>query len=346
MQDFFSQGRALGAQSQPVTLDVRPRPAASGTDLWLPARSMSLTATGIDVATAARVGEPLTLTLRLEAQGLGYAQLPKLELPKIDGADVYPDKPTTQDKDGGEWLYGVRERKFAIVPDRPGPLSLPPISVAWWDTAHDTAQTAQVPALTLNVQPAAASASPSAASAAVAHAPQVATPANTAAPSASAPAVVITAQTTEARMWRSLAFVALALWALTLLVWIVWLLAQRRSAPKPVPDQAVADSAPARRTFAAACAREDMPAAARALLAWARLLRPQLRNLGELAQIVSDPAQASALGDLERARYGGRIQAGLSANLARCFAKGPALAKAGQPRRAQSLLPALYPFDR
>ncbi|HST28715.1 MAG TPA: BatD family protein, partial [Rudaea sp.] len=132
---FFNQGRAIGTQSPAITLNVRPRPAASGSDTWLPARSMSLTATGIDASTHAQVGEPLTLTLRLEAQGLGFEQLPKLELPKIAGADIYPDKPVTQDKDDGQWLYGVRERKFAIVPNRSGPLTLPPISVAWWDTA-------------------------------------------------------------------------------------------------------------------------------------------------------------------------------------------------------------------
>ena len=62
---FFNQGRAIGAQSPAITLNVRPRPAASGSDMWLPARSMSLTANGIDAATKAQVGEPLTLTLRL-----------------------------------------------------------------------------------------------------------------------------------------------------------------------------------------------------------------------------------------------------------------------------------------
>lgn len=341
---FFNQGRAIGAQSPAIVLNVRPRPAASGTDTWLPARSMSLTATGIDATTHAQVGEPLTLTLRLEAQGLGFEQLPKLELPKIDGADIYPDKPVTQDKDDGQWLYGVRERKFAIVPNRAGPLSLPPISVTWWDTAHDNAQTAQLPAITLNVLPAVANATPTAPSQ-TQPAPTSQSPAPAAMNSAPAP---IVADTAELRLWRSLAFVALALWMATLIAWIVWLVAQRRKQPPATPSSREPQDSPrVRRAFADACKREDANATARALLAWARLTRPELRNLGELRQAVSDSGQAIAIADLERAAYGAGKSGEVSfTDLARLFAHGPAVgARMGRGEPA-SPLPELYPSYR
>jgi hypothetical protein len=334
---FFNQGRAIGTQSPAISLNVRPRPAASGSDTWLPARSMSLTANGIDASTHAQVGEPLTLTLRLEAQGLGFEQLPKLELPKIDGADIYPDKPVTQDKDDGQWLYGVRERKFAIVPNRAGTLILPPISVAWWDTARDRAETAQLPAVTLDVQPAAASSTPAPPPVAQTAAAAAAAPE----PDSNAALVHIGADTAELQLWRTLAFVALALWAATLVAWIVWILAQWRKQPQP----AIApDSTPARRAFAQACKREDLPAAARALLAWARQTRPELRNLGELRQTVSDSVQAAAIADLERACYGTGNSGRMAAiDLARCFARGPALAAAPGPVVRATSLPELYP---
>ena len=223
---FFSNGRSVAAHADPITLDVRPRPAASGNDAWLPARALTLTAAGIDGNTAAKVGEPLTLTLRMQAQGLSFEQLPELKLPKIDGADVYPDKAVTGNHDDGEWIYGERVRKFAIVPNRAGTLTLPAISVGWWDTAHDQAQTAQIPALTLHVAPAAGTAT----------APPVATgqtAANTASATApvsaaAAPAALIMDDSVELHLWRRLAFFAMGLWALTLMAWIVWLLRQRR----------------------------------------------------------------------------------------------------------------------
>lgn len=344
---FFNNGRAIGAQSPTITFDVRPRPAASGTDAWLPARSLTLTASGIDAASKARVGEPLTLDLRLEAQGLGFEQLPKLDLPKIDGVDVYPDKPVTQNRDDGQWLYGTRQRKFAIVPNQPGPLTLPPISIGWWDTAHDRAQTAALPAITLNVLPAAATATATATST---PAPALTDSAQTPAPPAVAVGTAMQGGdtgTTELRMWRQLAFFALALWVLTLAAWIVWLLRQRHRMPAPAPQQAVPDSTPVRRAFADACQRDDLRAAAGALLVWARQLRPELRNLGELRQDVCDSAQAMAIADLERACYGANSGDEVSATeLARRFVHGPALATAPDPAVPVTSLPDLYPSYR
>ena len=337
---FFNQGRAIGAQSPAITLNVRPRPAASGNAVWLPARSMSLTATGIDASTKAQIGEPLTLTLRLEAQGLGFEQLPKLELPKMDGADIYPDKPVTQDKDDGQWLYGVRERKFAIVPNRAGPLALPPISLAWWDTAHDRAETAQLPAITLDVRPAAASAAPApppVVQSAPSTQPRMAIESN----AAPGPIAMIMG---ELRLWRTVALVALALWAVTLAVWIIWILAQRWRRARPASALTAADATPARRAFADACKRDDLPAAARALLAWARQTRPELRNLGELRQAVSESAQAAAIAGLERACFGANSGGEVSATeLARRFAHGPALATTPGLVVPATSLPELYP---
>ncbi|HSN01098.1 MAG TPA: BatD family protein [Rudaea sp.] len=337
---FFNQGRAIGAQSPAITLNVRPRPAASGNAVWLPARSMSLTATGIDASTKAQIGEPLTLTLRLEAQGLGFEQLPKLELPKMDGADIYPDKPVTQDKDDGQWLYGVRERKFAIVPNRAGPLALPPISLAWWDTAHDRAETAQLPAITLDVRPAAASAAPApppVVQIAPSTQPRMAIESN----AAPGPIAMIMG---ELRLWRTVALVALALWAVTLAVWIIWILAQRWRRARPASALTAADATPARRAFADACKRDDLPAAARALLAWARQTRPELRNLGELRQAVSESAQAAAIAGLERACFGANSGGEVSATeLARRFAHGPALATTPGLVVPATSLPELYP---
>ena len=343
INSFFNRGRSIVAHADAITLDVRPRPAASGNDAWLPARSVSLTTDGVDASTSARVGEPLTLTVHLKAEGLGFEQLPELNLPKIDGADVYPDKTTTQNRDDGEWLSGERERKFAIVPNRAGLLSLPAISLAWWNTAHDRAETAQVPALSLTVEPAAGIAvKPDATNAAnvknTASREVVGAPVSTA-------SAVPRDQSTQLRLWRRLAFFALALWALTLTVWIVWLhTLRRRERAVPASPQIDSRSATARIAFRSACIRADWPAAARALLTWGRSTRPELRNLGELARALDDPAQIAAIGELERACYGSGAVSGLAARLTQVFAEGPASAHSKALSAKISQLPALYPF--
>lgn len=333
---FFNRGREVSARSQPIALDVRPRPAASGSDAWLPARSLTLTAAGIDAASTVRAGEPITLTLKMQAQGLGFEQLPELKLPAIDGVDIYPDKSTTQNRDDGEWLFGERERKFAIVPNRAGTLTLPAISVGWWDTAHDRAETATIPALTLDVQPAAA---------ASAAAPKPALPAapSSTAEMQSAPAAPITANVNDdaARWWRAVALAAVGLWVLTLLV-TAYILRRRRASPLPPVTER--DAAP-RKRFAQACAREDFAEIARALLDWARQQRPELRNLGAAAAVIADPAQREAIAALERARFGNTAPAGLATTLQKAFAQGPVFTAAPTAQAAATPLPALYPFD-
>jgi BatD DUF11 like domain len=344
VNSFFSRGRSIAARADAITLDVRPRPAASGNDAWLPAHSVTLSADGIDATKTTRVGEPLTLNLHLKAQGLGFEQLPELALPKIDGADVYPDKTTTQNRDDGEWLYGERERKFALVPNRAGPLSLPAISIGWWDTAHDRAETAEVPALTLNVESAAGvAAGPDASNAA-----NAANAASRQNPVASAAAVGATSvfadQGAEANLWRRLAFFALALWALTLTAWIVWLVRQRRRTQVEIPAHAVADTAATARTaFRAACTNKDLSAAARTLLAWARSIDSQVRNLGDLSRRVSDKTQVTAITELDRALYGAGKVDGLGARLAAAFRNGPDLSQSVAPTSLPPL-PPLYPF--
>ncbi|HZQ61756.1 MAG TPA: BatD family protein [Casimicrobiaceae bacterium] len=332
INSFFSRGRGVGARSQPITLDVRARPAASGNDVWLPARSVNLHADGIDANTKAKVGDPITLTLREKAQGLGFEQLPELKLPKIDGADIYPDKENTQNRDDGTWIYGERERKFAIVPNRPGELAIPPISLTWWDTAHDRAETALLPAQTIEV-----AAAPSQVTQPAAAIPP--SPPQTAAPLTSAPANVYV-DTAELRWWRSLALCALVLWALTLAAWIVWLIRQRtRTSPRPAPVRSGDTDVP---DFNAACRRADWPGAARALLVGARRHRPGLRNLGELAREVADPEQTGAIRALEAACYGSGAAPDLGQRLLAAFRGGP---KFVIPTRGSSdaALPPLYP---
>ncbi|HEX3122683.1 MAG TPA: BatD family protein [Rhodanobacteraceae bacterium] len=343
MNSFFSRGQGIAAQSEPITLDVRARPPESGSDVWLPAQSLTLSAEGVDASSSVHVGEPLTLTLRLKAQGLGFEQLPELKLPKIDGADIYPDKETTQNRDDGSWQYGTRERKFAIVPSRPGTLQIPQISIAWWDSAHDRAAISEVPALSIPVAPAQATGAPEPAR------PVAPSPSGEAPPSAAPALAPITATSDlELRQWRLLAFAAIALWIVSAAAALAWLLSRRRAQRRASRQQdQPAALISGGNEFRAACTRGDLPAAARALLTWARRERPALRNLGELARAVSDAKQAAVLGELERALYASAsapVDAAFATRFAQAFRSGFAFAAIRGQRADEPVLAELYPF--
>lgn len=343
INSFFTRGRTVTARAEGATLDVRPRPANSGTDAWLPAQSLTLSADGIDASAQAHVGEPLTLTLRLKAQGLAFEQLPELKLPKIEGADVYPDKETTVNRDDGTWQFGERTRKFAIVPNRAGKLSIPALSLSWWDTAHDRAASAELPAISVNVGAGAGTAGAPAPNAANSTSIQSAAPA--AAPARTEPA----GDGGEARRWRGLAIAASGLWLLTLAAWAGWALARRRSAADPGSPSAPAapidaNTGAARKAFTDACKRNDAAAIARAVLSWARHAGSRARTLGDLAASLADEQQRAALHDLERSLYGTNAGGSSGERIAAAFRNGFVFARAEEAKNA-SPLPPLYPFE-
>ncbi len=339
VNSFFNRGRTLSARSDAIALEVRPRPADSGTASWLPAVALSLAADAVDGTTTARVGEPLTLTLRIKAQGLSQEQLPELELPHIDGADVYPDKSVTHTRDNDGWLYAERERKFAIVPTRAGKLALPALSIDWWDTEHDRGVTAQLPAQEFDVQ----------ATAVVAPTPSrsVATePADAQKPGAIEPNAALPTFSGEPA-WRLIAFISFGLWVLSVAGGCVFMYVRRQRRLRGNEAPALKHrSKAAKIQFRVACAKTNLSAISNALLVWARDERPDLRNLGELARVLTDANQREALSELERARYGGGADTGLVVRLRHAFAQGFSFEMGSTLGTPNSVLPPLYPFKQ
>lgn len=329
---FFGRGRSVAARSDALHLQVRPKPASWTDANWLPAASLLLKDVG-ELPTQVHVGDPVTRTIRLQAQGLGYEQLPELRLDAPDGADVYPDKPETRTRDDGDWLYGERVRKFAIVPKRAGTLTVPGLRVNWWDTQNDRMVSTDLPAQTITVLPAAGAA------------PKVEQPG--AAPSTRpvpTPDAVGGAfvESTRSALWQMLATIGFILWIVTACAW--WW--SRRASTSTMPTRAAAASVPvppSRAEFLRACSLGDLAGAERALVAWARAGRPDVRNLGELAAAVGDDAQREAALALQRARYAQASTEGVATRLQQAFRGGIAWRAAAPARGGSDALPALYP---
>ncbi len=339
---FFSRGRAVSARSQAIHLEVRPKPAAWTDAPWLPAASLLLK-DETELPAEVHVGDPVTRTIRLQAQGLGYEQLPELTLAAPDGAEIYPDKADTRTRDDGEWLYGERVRKFAFVPNRPGKLTIPGITVRWWDTVHDRAESAQLPARVVNVLPA-SGATGIAPLAPAAHAARTAPAVPSTATVASKPSAPVAAPGERSlRVWQMLALLGFALWLVTLALW--WRSRGPRSVAGTRKPATPGDPSAHRAAFLRACALGEFAGAERALIAWARDERADVRNLGELATRLADDAQREALSGLQRTRYAGASAHGLAGRLQKAFRHGLAW-REETPRVAEPALPALYPPRR
>ncbi len=332
---FFQRGRTITARSDAVRLEVRPKPADWGTSAWLPAISLSLTDES-ELPAEIKVGEPLTRTIKLAAQGLGFEQLPEMEIKAPAGAEVYPDKPDTRTRDDGSWLYGERTRKFAIVPTRPGTLTLPAVEVQWWNTTKDQIETATLPERTVNVTGAAVT------SATTTPAAPASTSVQPQADSVAAATSVVyptSSNASESRFWRWTSLLLGVLWLLTLALW--W--RSRNTFPVSQSVHAQPPQAPGRSLFLRACSMGDLAGAERALVSWARSEKAGVRNLGELSAALDDAGQRDALDDLKRMRYAGTNSEGLSARLTRAFRSGFSWTKPALASVEKSVLPPLYP---
>lgn len=329
---FFGNGEPVSAVSPPVDIEVRPQPAPSMHGAWLPARDLTLTLDGGPAQGDLRVGEPVNLSMDLQATGLPYEALPSLSLPTLDGATVYPDKPVNGTRPDGEWLVGRRQQGFAVVPNRAGKLTIPETTLTWWNVVTDHEETARIPARTFNVLPAAGA--PAAASTA-AQAEAIA-PATAASVAATEPA------NGKGLWWRWLALGSLGLWIVSVIAW--WWLRRRRAPQAPDAPQASRVSTPqTREAFLAAARGNDTARQAHALLAWAQGERPGLQNLGELSQHLASEPQIQAIAALQRQQYAGHDEAGLGDRLAKAFGGGFVWRDSGAAAN-DSPLPPLYPF--
>lgn len=146
---FFDRGRSVSTRAPARTLTVRPQPDGAALP-WLPASALQLVRADLSGVQAV-AGEPLVVELSLSGEGLTQAQLPELNLPPIPGAQVFPEPAQSVEDLLAQPPRASVKRRFAIVPDQPGALTLPAVRISWWNTQTDQAAVAELPALTLDV---------------------------------------------------------------------------------------------------------------------------------------------------------------------------------------------------
>ena len=325
MGRLFGEGRRVRLSTQPVEVEVRPRPAAAPTP-WLPATAVTLTEEWPEEPPRLVAGEPVTWTLRLGAAGLAGEQLPPIEPSGLEGVRFYPDQPVVATRAGPRSIHGELVQRIALVPGAEGTLAIPELRVRWWDVEADAPRTAAIPARTI----------------AVAASPTRAT--------ASRPALAAPVEVPPAGswLWRRVSAVLAVAWLATLGVLLLVLGRRRRGgarAAAPAEDS-IRNIATARRRVLEAC-RDASPRAARgALLAWAELVWTEAppRDLAALAERVRDKPFAQALLALDRALWSARDTGwtgqALAARLPRDLGPRP---DSPRPHRAAERLPSLHP---
>lgn len=149
---FGNQGGSLKRlRTEEQRLHIKPKPKTYTGEHWLPAQDLQLEQDWSSDPNAFKVGEPITRVITLTGKGLTAAQLPPLKNLVLDGVKTYPDQPQTQDQQADTGVTGIRTETMAIVPTKSGKMTLPAITVTWWDTENNQQRKANLPATTINV---------------------------------------------------------------------------------------------------------------------------------------------------------------------------------------------------
>lgn len=152
---FFQNQRTkrVRAKSDFIHLTIKPEPINVEGEVWLPAKRLVLIETWSPDPPVFKVGEPVTRTLRIEAEGLTAAQLPELKPLNATGVKQYADQPVVETVQQAGNLFGVREEKFAIVPTQSGQLVLPELRFHWWNTEMNQEEVISIPRKIIDVLP-------------------------------------------------------------------------------------------------------------------------------------------------------------------------------------------------
>lgn len=302
MFDFPGRGRTLRKISKQLNVQVKPIPKNFTGPVWLPARNLTLTGTWSGDQQHLSVGESITRSIAIRADGLLAAQLPKLDQPQLDSAKIYADQPKLDDSADATGVQGKRVENAALIPTRAGQLQLPETRVIWWDVDSDSERIATLPSETLTIAAGANAASTTSSL------PQPETLREPTAPPTIETTPAAMANATNAAFWWQIATAAFALlWLVTLLA---YLQLRRRShtavtidTEANIPD---VDEKMAWQNFANAC-RANNPAAARQqLLQWAMQFYgdDNARSIEQLQRVANSPQLVRELQLLDNRLFG------------------------------------------
>ncbi|MCF6318945.1 MAG: BatD family protein [Proteobacteria bacterium] len=146
---MFSTGKPMRAISKALTLEIKPIPQTSIGKDWIPAKKVNISQEWSKGPYT--VGEPITRTITLYAEGLSETQIPDIDLGEINNIRIYPEQPQTQTEKTASSLKAWKQMKIAMIPTQAGAIRVPEFNLEWYNTVTGKIEHAKLPPLTLQV---------------------------------------------------------------------------------------------------------------------------------------------------------------------------------------------------
>ncbi len=129
------------------TINIKEKPASFPAGAtWLPSSALTLAESWASDPSQFKVGEPITRTLNLQANGLISSQLPEINTEARDPRlKIYPDQPKLNDKLDTDGAIAQRIETSAVVVNEGGEIGVPGVRIPWWNTVTDELEYAEIP---------------------------------------------------------------------------------------------------------------------------------------------------------------------------------------------------------
>ena len=144
--------RRVTAFIEGITISVNERPVdAQEFDNWLPVTNLSISEEWSTDLENLSVGDSITRTITLTADGLDGAVLPPFSPETLDGINVYQDPASIERSYVDGSIVGTRVESSTLVPVIAGNIEIPEIVIPWWDVSSDELKEAVIPAKSIQV---------------------------------------------------------------------------------------------------------------------------------------------------------------------------------------------------
>lgn len=309
--------------ADPLSLQVRGIPPEFTGDVWLPAKSVHVYQGFNPDQKKITVGSPISRRLALTFDGAQSGELPAFDGGAQAGLEIHAFRPTRSEHSTPSGLVAALEQKISLTPTRLGEITIPTIEVPWWNTVTDQQEVARFPGYTITVAAAASGWD---------------------AGTGSGQAQASVAGSAATGRLTPLVWIAVALAVLVCAIGgLGWLFLRRRGGFQRRWGWWRRQRL--KRRVLQACAHDDAPAAARAIVEFAQAVQPVpgRYSLRQMAMREPEPLRDELL-QLNTVLYGTEPHSWRGQSLARAFRRWLKVRGQRKAKVAETGVPLLHPL--
>lgn len=151
VQGFLSPRRIVKRFSQPIVVNVQPRPDSVQGQWWLPAKNVEISDSWSADPKNINANDTITRTIEIQATGVIGDQLPDIEPPSVEGLKFYADNVDRSSVVTDQGIVSTQRITWAVIPERDGEINVPAFTLNWFNTESEQPEATELPAQTVVV---------------------------------------------------------------------------------------------------------------------------------------------------------------------------------------------------